>query len=923
MLPVFFVIDIGFLVYVFLIALNTLNKINSIYLQIIKKEMPLDKNLKPRIKTEATEEKEPNNKQNEIFRARRNFILGGVSAAVLLSLGIKPSHAETSEKEITQKLLTALEKNPESILHNPELMDFMITFLFSDAIYHVARTEGRNDPENDELKSFPKNGLSTHIFSSVFPEMKNLDKEFPHSNLILILTSLIAKFSLEKNIHKKDLKENPNKHFHSEVLHTLQETGMGVSMLLIFTSYGKNIKIQDQKALNIQQKRDQEGIDKAESDAEKLGNNIEAIPEKLEIFEDELAELIGASPVAAALTQIPSLAFGNAAMAREKFLMAKKIMADIFQLFQGLSFKEIFSQVEKIKNPKIKEILKKQLSTEKNSEILISQEHIDKMTSTYFKNVFSGEMMAYTDITQCAGGDVGPAFVAQLQNWGQTETLKSFPVLIIYSLIAAEHETNHLARRLGIERSKLINKRSHAEALGYMLRTWTNFIYMMGASAAKIGTVTSSSIINLIDGEGSVGNRISEGFKNGMNFKVPDPFENAPGFQVGPGMLEDASNLFQTIFKAGSKKSKLTLSTDSIKEILDDMNHATAEAISNGIQNGEARAEGISAILGHTPNPDETEAIKKIQETLKSFNENKIKIDPQIQQLTHDVEDFTLVFKSMLADNPNNTEIDLEERLEYLTHLLKKKPHWAKIFSFTHWHHILGPELAETAWIVFLQGLGVQSLNNTMRAIAFGKKAFKDLPLNAQHAAIALETNELSKFADNWAGALLSGSQEFFDVAYPGLLKDFKFSSADIPIEALTSEKLLGKLSQKFSSLENILEKKLKKIGRSDEVEKMKQQIKQRKAVAKYISTIFAVRGGGFTTIGNSPHFIILVQQIAKDITLLDTLKDHFGRNKFQTGQRLAMDFTFALLMAPKMEKYIEDHDGIFPSLKALINIKS
>ena len=817
---------------------------------------------------------------------RRDFLK---VAGAALAVAALPSLALAEEAEVsdaTGALVDTIERSPELIVQNKDILDFVITLLFTDAIVAIGKQKKEGEPEDTKVSGSGKTvaRLAGKAFGKSIEEY---DHHFPHTNLGLMLAALAVKAGMEGG--------------GEEVAHSFVETGVGVGMLVPLASYGKSLEAKETPYLERIAEEDRTTTNEAEKGAEEEVN----IGEKIAKFNDALVEVMGVTPLAVALAQFPLLAFGSAKIGLEKMLSCRKIMKDIFCIFDQMSYEQIQNQLSSIPNPVVKKLLENFLKTKRDDmQGTFSSQDIDALTSQYSSEVFSGELMAFTDITQASVGDVGPAVVAQLQNFGVQETIAGAMVNFVYALVTAEAESFSLAQRMGVDPKKMMSFREHQQAGAFMAKTWANLIFTIFEAIRITGQMGMNLGVGLFAGEGFA--KAGETWAAGTQMAYPD----APDFRVLPGMVQDMLNATMSLWSVATNGNG-NFNKRSVRQAVEEI--AKALAIRDSYARGNKKIEKNRDLFGPLPNSAFTN-LDTIEAIVAKMTPKQTLEDEQVTNLRNQVQEFLTAMKKCVYSSQYTLRgVAVEERVKQVFDLLSENPQWYNLFQFDHWEAVLGPEIAETAYVVFLQGLGVTSVANSLRFLVLSPNSlltsttganFHNAPEIGQHAVLAGMTTGESMFADNWAGALLSGSQEFFDVAYPGMLRDFSFLPGDISQKDITGDghpPAFGKLLSYFQNLEKHLETKLSEANRPSEIPKMKKEIRRRKAVAKYLSTIFSVRGGGFTTIGNSPHFIMLVKAIGNDITLASTLRD-IPSHPVQNSVRLGGDFVWATQVAPTLD---------------------
>jgi hypothetical protein len=249
---------------------------------------------------------------------------------------------------------------------------------------------------------------------------------------------------------------------------------------------------------------------------------------------------------------------------------------------------------------------------------------------------------------------------------------------------------------------------------------------------------------------------------------------------------------------------------------------------------------------------------------------------------------------------------------------MKDKPEIRDLLDFNYWHDRIGPELTDTMFVVFLQGLHLPFVINTVKRAVYEQDWFTELPITGREWISVALNNVMSMFADNWADCVahskwLTGmyfhdlrqfvgeraeqqeSEEFGQILKA--LSEFEYHDN----ESLNATERFREIEREFATvvasagdhfpqykteLEELLNDFLK---RSDD--------SYWKAMS--MSFLTSVTGGGKALTGNAPHFTFAAGQ---DLSLTDTLGD-FTRHPLYHVWELVFSTGYSTIAGPLLSR--------------------
>lgn len=849
--------------------------------------------------------------------SRRGFLKG--TAATLTGLAAsgvalaEEDHAPEITAEDVEIVVAEFAENPEHYIDDPVWIHTFLSLNFFDAVGSLARdADFLRDSKGAVGKSSLANLLLVGLgkISGIFTEgarghlhpasryspsqdqvagfLKDYDHEFPHTNMMIAVgfNGLLMSHSPKAR---------------AAALHGIEESILGVGLLLALTSVGKGIRVREDKYFEAIRKRDEE-----QADVE-LGPEFKA---NIEALEQAMVEIIGAAPFAAALTQVPLTAFGNARVAREKLLNMNGLSQRLFAELMKLDPANYKTNIGRVENTVLRKIMLKHLPAEGQR---LSELEVQAMSDEYMGNIGVGMLSGMMDVTQAAIGDAGPSIVGAIQSYGLTNMLKTASGNLAYTLVIGAEESAFLAKRMGVAPNRILNGKTFQEAGRYMVRSWTNLAaYARGAQGSPegarfgvfgqlgddLGSILRGGIQSVTHIFG-VANEVIKEMQRGLEdedreWNLAEQIVDRVLTRGAAHGLKGIKSERDALLAAMAQENESTEAGELLHRVnrvmlgLEEAGEGTDEASVEQVFNEILDAAGQE-------NPDEKELQTVLQHKLHKFHE--------------------LFAEAKVA----NTEAvnALQERLHALEHVLEKEPSMWDLFRFEYWELHLGAEMAETAFVVFLQGIHIVGLTPTVSRLTYQQSELFGGAWDASLGKVAtlagsnfeagrkedaallgsmMVHGALSSVADNWADELIHAKQLPKELFFPGMIEEFGLNADGIEINENT------KVTEQYLQFTIQAEAQLKAQGREAELPRLYDRIYDRFLINKFMSILAAVMGGGESMIGNSPHFSAIVGELKKIITLGGSFADIL-KNFPQHGSRLGITFLYARLLGPQIER--------------------
>jgi hypothetical protein len=827
--------------------------------------------------------------------SRRDFLKMVAALGVLSSIGAvleqtakaqegAPVDTDAIDEDIA-KVAEALEDSPETF-DNAEAIQWLICFNFLDGIVSLGR---KRQPILGYaiLRLFEATGLNAQV------GMKDHHVEYP--TVSLVSGTLLNMWLAQQSEEQKHL-----------VHHTFEEAAVGTSMMTIAASLSNGIGVNERDHLTLIHEADELRVEKAktsvhadDSEDEAATGKIEKIPAEIDTLITAMADVIQMAPFAATLTQFPLFAAGNAAVTRGKMNSALDLANEIGGLFVGCSIADLKETLEyhspgdrgaamaksrqrssfsKISNPVVSKLLADQLAGIKDSE-KFSPEQAKAFAENYIREIGLGIMSGTIDLAQTVVGDVGPALAAPLQSVGVEETCKTAKAHLLFALLISVEETVALEKRMGVPVGTLINP-TYAKAAGeFAMECLKNFGgYLLNLQGK--GAVNYSLLSQLI---GDISATMQAGLQG-----VTRLFRHGEESPVDRVLFDRATEEFQAlrgvhnslIHDAKSGEASLPL---------------------------DAKARNAAMLLAGLNMDEEVEKVKGgsfaegLQEIEASLRESSGTLTEKQAAFIQKLEELGKLFEGQ----ENLKGRTLKEKMEKMKTLLHRKSGRLDLLDFEYWVEHLGPEISETAFVVFLQGIHLSGLIPKM------SKAYGTLPKVKDRGTelVALTgsfatTAGLSTVADNWAATLTSIKLIPKEIYIPMFKEKYGLTDEEMPALSDVDPPLTQLLKVTVA-----IEKKLTAAGKPTET--LYEEMGRAFSTTKSLSILAGVMGGGETTIGNSPHFAMLVGQLKDIITLGASVQDifnHFGHHFTRFSSTLA----YAVYATPMIEMHLCAADNPF-----------
>ncbi|MDP3976009.1 MAG: hypothetical protein Q8P95_03765 [bacterium] len=1002
---------------------------------------------------------------------RREFVAEATRwlmlAALALKLGIRPAeaqeeplpdpepdgHAEqASEEDLEENIVQEIKAHPEKVLENTETLKLIISLNFFDAIGAIARGHGhttnrmilrlrkeKEDVAEEERCPTPQNVALNISGSSILNKVvqaaldaigmeqgaefvEDLDQHFCHTNLFagVILNMYLA-------THGPKSKQ--------EVIHGFKEAGLGVGMLLTATSVGAGIQVTEERFLQAVHEADVKTRKETEAEMGKRPSPVD----KIRGFQSGIATVMGAAPVAAALSQIPIFAFGNARVAASKMEACKRLSEDLFGVCEGMTCAQVEELAKSLENPVITKTLLVQAGQVKSrADGTFTRVDCGKMSDQYVTNFGIGMLSGTMDLTQAAGGDVGPAVVGAIQSFGPLEMLKSGLSTLLCTIGMGFEESAAMAKRLGVPISDLVNKRTIGESLKFALKTWGNlFQYAFGLSGRRggarfgVGGQLTSDAANLF----RAGAQAIAIHMTGFGGSVDDILARK-GMHMGREVMDERNKLFSDITLARAElvrhmevdgeprdkvnamklengeaielanlvvagvitleDAKLGKRNEVMYEIHSMIKRRIVKQVTEAKKRRTDRLRKISAataidhmkagfskrseVMKHLSYPLLIEHVvdgvifledaKKIEKEIMSRKEALRRADlvlldiitveqaasgnfeqglmdqimnrdhmaseltdfgqilrdldalpsaehaQRAQPLIDKVSAFTEMLNQQIDFSNEEAMKDFKAKVKAIHDLLNKVPSFIDLFRFEYWELHLGPELAETAYIVFLQGIHIPGLITTMNRVTYDMKddisEFLSMVPDVAKKEAGLASSmtihaALSSVADNWADELIHAKQLANEVFLPELAQRYGLLREGMDYEDLGIDTHGQNITEQYLQMAVMLEEHLRANGREGELEQMYRELWEAFLINKAMAIISAVFGGGESTIGNSPHFTAIVNDLKRVLTLKASFVD-IQNHLTHHLTRLGLSFAQARVIIPTLEMHCVSH---------------
>ncbi|PJC39058.1 hypothetical protein CO044_01725, partial [Candidatus Peregrinibacteria bacterium CG_4_9_14_0_2_um_filter_38_9] len=246
--------------------------------------------------------------------------------------------------------------------------------------------------------------------------------------------------------------------------------------------------------------------------------------------------------------------------------------------------------------------------------------------------------------------------------------------------------------------------------------------------------------------------------------------------------------------------------------------------------------------------------------------------------------------------------------------ILQDNPKIRDLLDFNYWHHKIGAELTDTMFVVFLQGLHLPFIINTVERGVYNNPVFRKMPLVTQECFSVLLNDGVSMFADNWADCV-AHSKWLTTMYFNELSKvheelSAKYLEAKEHIDGAyfednISEKVperFAKRKQQFAALVGHLKSKNPKDADQLDVvlENYVENAENYYYKTMIMAMVAAVTGGGKAKTGNAPHFTFAAGE--DDFTLIETLDD-FKRHPLYHVWELIFSTGYAVFVGPAIAK--------------------
>jgi|GEM_PF-5581429 len=526
-----------------------------------------------------------------------------------------------------------------------------------------------------------------------------------------------------------------------ETKHEIEVTVKGVALLMGLTSLAKGM-VQAEKATG--------------KLAEATPESIEADPEK--VLGDSIFQL----SYLAAATQLPLTAFGNASIANGEFSEVKGAFETIYGRLPS-ERAELESAVGSIENPQVKKRVEEVLADQSLQNPEEIKEAIMKKAAEHATDLNNILLATACDDAQAAVGDAGP-LIGIFQTFG-ADVAKVVLSNIPYTMAIAVDRSIFAAQRAGLPTKNVINP----ERLAYGVKFWASSVFNalvhFITSAPETVVNISGKDMDLSAGPGmkfSLIKQLAKDFVDTAGALLEAiPTGLADGYFDGK-KFQDAMEAMQTA--RGTYKAKVADKTleqvegsggthvsqaelDELwREIMGPDVHTPSVEVEHHVgedhEHSHVTPEAQAALASLTKKVEalakSDEPTKKAQEELMAaWQEVGDEIIPDIMAAMHELSD---------GETPPN--------FTAIAALLRKNARIWDLLDFNYWHDRIGPELTDTLFVIFLQGMHLTFIVNTVNRLVYKREMFQSLPLRMQEVASMFINEFMSMFADNWADAV-------------------------------------------------------------------------------------------------------------------------------------------------------------------------
>ncbi len=837
-------------------------------------------------------------------KVSRRAILEGTPRVILLvalaKLGVLSARTALAQEKGTG---TDVKEHAEDLAHDSlslTTLDIVGSLGFVDAIVAIARGK-----DSVVQKLCVLAGLPTYNTGELDPNSHKSKFPLENIHLALILNIIRASSFGEEVRH--------------HTIHEFFTTLKGVGLLMGLTSMAK-------------------GITAVESSAEKMTHTD---PEKIVTDpEKTIADSIFQLTAIATATQLPLTAFGNASIGNHEF---GEVRSAFTSIYTSLLPNPVASGEIEPTEDEIRQHISSAVEGKSNEQVKKRTQKILARTDLHSWSDFNGALLeeskAHTndlmtllmstscDDAQAAAGDAGP-LVGLYQSYG-SDFVKAIPAILPYTMLIGVERAIWAADRAGIPKSEILTAERFRYMGQFLAATWKNLIIYFATVAPQI----SSRI----------------GDTGGIEIK-----KNGNGvgrdFSLIEQIARDVESVGGTVVNAilGSFNGD-TLDIRKVKKSIKKIKDAQANYYKELGRKLEEKVEEEGPLTEDDSIPVRKDGLQEIHERVvgkKSTHQELAELQAKIEELSIDqnaeaIEAFAATLKTyreQLGGELKEALAQLKEEsggetpsIAAVAALLKDNPKVRDLLDFNYWHHTIGPELTDTMFVVFLQGLHLPFIISTIEKFVYNSESFKKMPLMAQEWCSVFLNDVVSMFADNWADC----------VAHSKWLTTMYFNELHKSVDVLSERypEVEGKISGKFfedDSTKIIPERFAKRKQQfAALIQHLKQQHPEDAAELdvmlldfmerseKYywksmiMAMVAAVTGGGKAKTGNAPHFTFAANE--DDFTLAETLNDfkrhpiyHLWEFIFSTGYATTIgpalaQVAFGKDMAIEMQQMLQE----------------
>lgn len=673
-------------------------------------------------------------------------------------------------------------------------------------------------------------------------------------------------------------------------MHEFQTTLVGVSLLLGLTSMAKGMLDANESTFGL-----------AKADPLTLLDNPRT----------ELARSIFQLTVLPVMTQLPLTAFGNASIGNGEYKTIQTALSSLYDKVgadHGLTKSGLVAAIAASDNPQIAKRLGI-IVDEIDSGMMAEDEAtitsaLRSAATSHTKDLMTILMSTACDDAHVALGDAGP-IVGLYQSYGM-QFLAAIPATLPYTAAIAFDRAAFAAKRAGLAAGEIFSRENCEYGVQFLTSTWLNLGLYFLHTAPRIATRVAGEEYR------------RKVFDGGRDFNLIE--------QVLSDVKNTASAIFDTIRSEGSYNRATVERT--LREL------GTAVSFADG-KVGELLRERLNSAEG--PLSLKPAEVREIHETvvgpllaedgrIAALQQQALALasKPELGAIMNFTDELNHV-REAYGEELLNTIASLPHgrghtpSLEAVARLMKEKPGVLRLIDTAYWHDRIGPELTDTLFVVFLQGLHLPFVISSVKQFVYDQRWFKDMSLTGREW-LSVALNDLtSMFADNWADCVAHSkwlTNMYFDDLRAGL-NSYAANIGDPSLRAALNELAAFEhhdddtalVPERFNAFRMSFTDKAASLmtrhpehraGITAAVDELTARSERHYYNSMIMSLLPAVTGGGKALTGNAPHFTFAAGQ---DLTLGDTLGD-FRRHPLYHVWEFVFSTGYATVAGPYLARH-------------------